>query len=135
MVSVKDHMPMGHLPNAICHIKTKVLVLLLCFLASGLLLFSFFLSRFFFSDGFLALVGGRSSLLCRFDQLLCGFNITSKWGLLFLWERSHQLLELLKSGNCFRDRVRLAEVRDAELIVRLSHLRVVLDGFLERIRS
>ena len=53
--------------------------------------------------------------------------------MLFFRERSYELLELFQSGNRLRNRIGLAEVGNAELVVSLRHSRVVLDGFLESI--
>src|SRR5207253_2899929 len=95
----------------------------------------FLLCSLFLGDGFLALVGSRSSLLRSSDQLCSSLDVISEWGLLLFGHRGHELLELFKSGNRIRNRIRLAEVGNAELVVSLSHSWVVLDGFLERIGS
>src|SRR2546422_80365 len=102
-----------------------------CFLSSRLLLFSFFLSGFFLGDRFLALVSGRSSSLSSIDQLLGSFEIIRKRPLLLFGHGSHNLLEFLQRGNRLRDCVRRTEVGNTELIVGLSHLRVIFDCLLE----
>src|SRR6266571_3104722 len=107
------------------------LILLLRLLGSGLLLFGFFLSGLFLGDRFLALESGRSGCLGRLDQLLGSFNIVGKRSLLLFGERSHKLLEFLQSRNRLRNCIWGAEVGNAELVVSLSHLGVVFDGFLE----
>src|SRR5437016_2838156 len=111
----------------------KSLVLFLGFLSSGLLLFGFFLSGLFLGDRFLALESGRSGCLGRLDQLLGSFNIVGKRSLLLFGERSHKLLEFLQSRNRLRNCIWGAEVGNAELVVSLSHLGVVFDGFLESV--
>src|SRR5437762_5819028 len=109
------------------------LILLLRFLGSGLLLFGFFLSGLFLGDRFVALESGRSRCLGCLDQLLGGFDVIRKRSLLLFGKRSHNLLEFLESRNRLRNRIRRAEVGNAELVVSLSHLGVVFDGFLESV--
>src|SRR5437016_3440122 len=102
--------------------RHEALVLLLSFLGVSFLLFSFFLCRLFFRDGFFALVARGSRSLGRFDQLFGCFSVRPR-GL----HREKLFQNRNRIGNC----IGLAKVRNSELIVSLSHLRVVLDGFLE----
>src|SRR5438876_11410138 len=109
------------------------LILLLRFLGSGLLLFGFFLSGLFLGDRFVALESGRSRCLGCLDQLLGGFDVIRKRSLLLFGKRSDKLLEFLQSRDRLRNCIRRAEVGNAELVVSLSQLGVVFDGFLESV--
>src|SRR5439155_13502190 len=99
--------------------SVKSVALLTFFLWLILLLFSFFLSGFLFSDGFLALIGCRSGGLCRFDQLLGSFDIAGVLGLFFFRHRADELLKLFKRRDCLRNRGWLSEIGDSKLIVGL----------------
>src|SRR5690348_5642131 len=106
----KERYAIGHWPILICHLKTQrqqLLILLLCFIGVGLLLFGLFLRRLFFRDGFFALVGRRRRSLGRLDQLLGGFSV--------LPGRLHRE-KLFQNRNRVGNRVGLTKVRNSELI-------------------